>query len=67
MSLSLADYSARIRDSLVDAKDAVLRIPPSLSETSLTTLLLLALLLPALLLTLVSVASRLNAEWKRSN
>jgi hypothetical protein len=39
MSLSLADYSARIRDSLVDAKDAVLRIPPSLSETSLTTVM----------------------------
>ena len=37
MSLSIADYSARIRDSLVDAKDSVLRIPPTLSETSLTT------------------------------
>ena len=37
--MSLADYSARIRDSLVDAKDAVLRIPPSLSETSLTTVM----------------------------
>ena len=36
MSLSIADYSARIRDSLVDAKDSVLRIPPTLSETSLT-------------------------------
>ena len=37
MSLTIADYSARIRDSLVDAKDAVLRIPNLLSQLSLTT------------------------------
>ena len=39
MSLSIADYSARIRDSLVDAKASILRIPPTLSETSLTTVM----------------------------
>ena len=39
MSLTIADYSSRIRDSLVDAKDSVLRIPPTLSETSLTTVM----------------------------
>ena len=39
MSLSIADYSSRIHDSLVDTKDAVLRINPILSELSLTTVM----------------------------
>ena len=39
MSLSIADYSSRIRDSLVDAKDLVLSIPIALSDASLTTVM----------------------------
>ena len=39
MSLSIANYSPRIRESLVDSKDSVLRIPPLLSEQTLTTVM----------------------------
>ena len=39
MSLIIVDYSSRIRDSLVDSKDPVLRIPPMLSRHALTTVM----------------------------
>ena len=39
MSLSIADYSSRIRDSLVQCRDSVLSIPPMLTELSLTTVM----------------------------
>lgn len=39
MSLSIADYSSRIRDSLVHCRDSVLSIPPMLTELSLTTVM----------------------------